>query len=562
MGVSRHWVLGICFFVLLGLFGCSSSKNGPELEVAVQPQVLEVEINSPSRLTVTLNRKNLDTAVPVKLELENPPTSLNAPALTVTNSKASLTLTAGTEGTYNLKLKASTDTLSKTVSFTLNVKKVMGFSVSLATTQLNLSPSQKGSLNITINRSTLPETTPVTVRVKNPPTDIITKPIRIKGSTGALEISASKIGTYELTLLAIGGDFKKEIPLIVKVGSNTLVKETVATGLEVPWDLTFTPDGTLYFTERIGNIKKVLNGSTVNIAHPLEVWAEKESGLMGLDFSPDYPTQPYLYVCYSYLESEGVIKNRVSQLTVNSDSLSDEKILIDAIPGNTNHDGCRIVFAPDKTLYITMGDAKVGGNAQDTKSLSGKTLRINVDGTIPTDNPFGNAVWSYGHRNSQGLAFHSNGNLYGSEHGDADEDEINLIAKGANYGWPFVEGLCNTASEETYCDLQEPLKVFTPTIAVSGIAFYNGDMFPEWKGDLLLASLKSGLLYQIDLDSSGNIIGDKIIINNDQGYGRLRDVEVAPDGSIYIAISNRDGRGAGPDFPTEEDDRIIRWSKQ
>ena len=436
------------------------------LEVAVQPQVLEVEINSPSRLSVTLNRKNLDSSVPVKLELENPPTSLNAPALTVTNSKASLTLTASTEGTYNLTLKASTDTLSKTVSFTLNVKKVMGFAVSATPTQLNLSPSQKGSVNITINRGTLPETTPVRVRVKNPPAEISSKPIRINGSTGTLEISASKIGTYELTLQAIGGDFKKEIPFIVKVGSSTLAKETVATGLEVPWDLTFTPDGTLYFTERKGNIKKVVGGSVVNISHPLAIHAETEAGLMGLDFSPDYPKQPYLYVCYSYLESEGVIKNRVSQLTLSGDSLSDEKILIDAIPGSTNHDGCRIVFAPDKTLYITMGDAKVGSNAQETDSLSGKTLRINADGTIPTDNPFGNAVWSYGHRNSQGLAFHSNGNLYGSEHGDADEDEINLIAKGANYGWPFVEGMCNTPFSKllivTAMHLYEPLKLLHP----------------------------------------------------------------------------------------------------
>jgi glucose/arabinose dehydrogenase len=561
MGVSRYWVLFICGVLLLGLSACSSSKIAADLELAVQPKILDVEVNLPTKLTVTLNRKNLDAAAPVRLELENPPASLSAPTLTVTDSTASLLLTASALGSYIVKLKASTGDISKTVSFTVNVQKVMGFGISLTPGQLNLSPSKKGSLNITINRTTLPATTPVRVRLINPPAEISSSPIRINGSTGTLDITASKIGTYDLRVLFLGGEFRKEIPLIVKVGSNTLVKETVASGLEVPWDLNFTPDGTLYFTERIGNIKKVVNGSIVNIIHSLEVWAEKESGLMGLDFSPDYPGQPYVYVCYSYLESAGVIKNRVSQLTLENDSLSDEKILMDAIPGGTNHDGCRIVFAPDKTLYITMGDARVGANAQDTSSLSGKTLRINADGSIPDDNPFGNPVWSYGHRNAQGLAFHRNGKLYSSEHGDADEDEINLITKGKNYGWPFVEGMCNTASEETHCDLQEPIQVFTPTIAVSGIAFYDGDMFPEWKGDLLLASLKAGLLYQIDLDSSGEIISDKIIINNDQGYGRLRDIEVAPDGSIYIAISNRDGRGADP-FPTDEDDRIIRWSKQ
>ena len=561
MGLLRRWVVLTGLFALLSLYGCSSSE--PSIELDLKPQSLEVEVNSPKTFTVTLSRKNLDSALPIHLELEKPPATLSMDQLpaTVKNSSASFTITSSIEGTFNLKLKASTETVSKTVSFTLKVIKTAGFTFRATPLQLNLSPSEKGQVTINISRSTLPESTPVRVRIKNPPAGITSTPIRINESSGTLEISASQVGTYNLTLLALADTFRQELPITVQVKSNVLLKETVASGLEVPWDLTFTPAGELYFTERKGSIKKVVAGSIVTISHPLEVVAETESGLMGMDFSPDYPQEPYLYVCYSYLESPGVIKNRVSRLTLTGDALSDEEFLIDAIPGSTNHDGCRIAFGPDKKLYVSMGDAKVSGNAQDTNSLSGKTLRVNADGSIPTDNPFSNAVWSYGHRNSQGLAFDTKGQLYASEHGDTDEDEINLITKGGNYGWPHVEGRCNTDSEHTYCDsmsLQEPFTVYTPTLAVSGLAFYNGDMFPEWKGDLLLASLKEGQLRHIDLDNSGNITNDEIIINKD--YGRLRDVEVAPDGSIYIAVSNQDGRGLDP-FD-KEPDRIIRWSME
>jgi glucose/arabinose dehydrogenase len=350
---------------------------------------------------------------------------------------------------------------------------------------------------------------------------------------------------------------------ITKPFTNTLVKETVATGLRIPWDLTFTPDGILYFTEREGNFKKVIDGYVVPVSHPLNVHAETESGLMGIDFDPQYPSEPYLYVCYSYRTEALEIKNRVSRLTVQETSLNDEQILIDEIPGGTNHNGCRITFGPDNKLYITMGDARVAGNAQSVNNLSGKIMRINRDGSIPEDNPFlGSQVWSYGHRNAQGITFHSNGRLYSSEHGDASEDEINRIIPGGNYGWPLVEGRCNTPSEEVHCNggsLLEPLTVYTPTLGVSGLAFYDKDMFPEWRGNLLLASLKAGQLYRIILDSEGRAVDEELLVSND--YGRLRDVEVGPDGSIYIAVSNRDGR-AFPPFPKPEDDRIIRWSMQ
>lgn len=562
MGLLRHWAGLVGFIVLLSLNGCSSSE--PAIELDLKPQTLEVEVNAPKTFTVTVNRKNLDNTLPIHLELEKPPAALSMdqlPATVKNSSKASFTLTSSSEGTFNLKLKASTANVSKTIAFTLKVIKT-GFAFSATPLQLNISPSEKGQVAINVSRGALPESTPVRIKIKNPPTTITSAPIRINQASGTLEISASEVGTYNLTLVAVAGDLRKELPITVQVAEKTLVKETIASGLKVPWDLTFTPEGDLYFTERKGTIKKVVDDSVVEIPHPLDVHVETEAGLMGLDFDPDYPGEPYLYTCYSYLDGSSSIKNRVSRLTVSEDSLTDEEVLIDAIPGSTNHDGCRIAFGPDKKLYITMGDTRVGANAQDTSSLSGKTLRINADGSIPSDNPFGSAVWSYGHRNSQGLTFHSNGTLYASEHGDSEEDEINQIIKSGNYGWPYIEGSCNTKTEHDYCDkmtLQEPLAVYAPTIATSGLAFYNGNMFPEWKGDLLLASLKAGQLHHIDLDDNGTVIdvGD-VVINYD--YGRLRDVEVAPDGSIYIAVSNQDGRGKDP-FDKELD-RIIRWSKQ
>jgi aldose sugar dehydrogenase len=666
--LRRVVVILVSFLALFVLYACSAK---PDFDLIVEPETLELEVSSPKNLSITVNRKNLGAFVPIRLELEEPHDGLSAPAVTLTGSSTPFTITASQEGPYNLTLKASTDTLSKSANFTLKVVKAKGFSVSATPSSLNLELLEKAFINIEVSRIDIADSEAITVQLKDPPAALVSTPTIITGSLGTLELSAAQVGSFDLILQAMGGGLTKEIPLslkvslpnpkpsfelslepsslqltqgstrsidvfvtrkngfdqaininasdlptgvsapnisiapnvtsglfefsassdavpgnqditlnatssddtisdsssinlsILKTSNTTLVKEVIAKELVVPWDLTFTPSGTLYFTEREGNIKKIVNGSIVKLSHPLNVFADTESGLMGLTFNPDYPQQPYLYTCYSYLESAGVIKNRISRLTVQANTLSDEMILLNAIPGSTNHDGCRIIFGPDGKLYASMGDARVSLNAQDTQSLSGKILRINADGSVPTDNPFGNPVWSYGHRNPQGLAFNSFGLLMSSEHGDASDDEVNLIRSGRNYGWPLVEGRCDTSTELIECDnkdIVEPLTIYTPTLAVSGLAYYNHDMFPDWKGDLLMASLKAGQLYHLDLNPAENVITrEDLIIDYD--YGRIRDIEVAPDGSIYIATSNRDGRGQAP-FPGLEDDCIIRWSQQ
>jgi glucose/arabinose dehydrogenase len=671
MHSSRITVILLSLVALWGLYGCSGKAG---FEIALSSQTLELDLGSQTSIEITVNRKNISTDTPIHLSLENPPSGIKASDVILTGSKGLFTITSSKEGTYNLNLKASSDSFSTTIPLTVIVK-AQGFTISATPKELSLKPFASATIDLQVNRLSIGENT-VMVKLSGNPSFFRATPITITGNQGTLELQSTSAqeGTFDVTLEATSNGFTKVLPITVnitslpsfilrheptnvnlKTGANAtatlfidrqngfdqavtvqtsnlpsgvsapsvtipsdksqgllvisaiadafdgiyqleltatsndgtlsdsstlslelsklitsgeIIKETVVSNLTVPWDLTFTPSGILYFTERRGEIKKVVDSNVITISHPLNVHTETEAGLMGMVFDPNYPQDPFVYTCYSYLEGTS-IKNRVSRLNVEENSFANQTILIDAIPGSTNHDGCRILFGPDGKLYITMGDAKVGGNAQDTNSLSGKILRINKDGTIPSDNPFGNQVWSYGHRNAQGLAFDDIGRLYSSEHGDASEDEVNRIISGGNYGWPYIEGRCNTPSESNECssrDLQEPLTVYTPTLAVSGIAFYNKNMFPEWQGNLLLASLKAGKLYRIIIDNEGRAVDEEMLVGftTDESkpfYGRLRDVEVAPDGSIYLAISNRDGRGTDP-FPLEEDDRIIRWYRE
>jgi glucose/arabinose dehydrogenase len=188
--------------------------------------------------------------------------------------------------------------------------------------------------------------------------------------------------------------------------------------------------------------------------------------------------------------------------------------------------------------------------------LSGKILRLTLDGKASPDNPFGNAIWSFGHRNPQGLAFMSNGRLYATDHGPAEADEVGLIEPGLNHGWPTVRGDCDSGSEIEFCsshDVVEPLAEYTPTIGISGLAVYESDRIPGWRGSLVFTSLRAGTLLRLVLSENGRAArGQELILDGD--FGRLRDVVVGPDGRLYIATSNRDGRGR----PASGDDRIIR----
>ena len=316
--------------------------------------------------------------------------------------------------------------------------------------------------------------------------------------------------------------------------------ETVVTNVEIPWALAFAPDGRLFFTERAGRLRVVVDGKLA--AEPVArvaVWASGEAGLMGLALDPDIARNGHLYVCYTAAKGNGVV-NRIARLDLRGSRAGDERVLLDDMPAAGIHDGCRLKFGPDGKLYATMGDAASPARAQGRDSLSGKILRIEADGSLPADNPFrGSPVWSLGHRNPQGLAWDGAGRLWESEHGSSAHDEINLIQPGRNYGWPEVRG------RETREGFVAPaLESGDDTWAPSGIAVLHERLY--------VAGLRGQRLLALTLGADGTIAGAAELLKG--AYGRLRDVVVGPDGALYVATNNRDGRGS----PRPEDDRVLR----
>ncbi len=309
---------------------------------------------------------------------------------------------------------------------------------------------------------------------------------------------------------------------------------TLAQDLEVPWAMDFLPNGTMIFTERVGRVNLLEEDGTVLEVADINVSQVTESGLQGVAVDPNFNENRYIYLYYTH--DDGV--NRISRFVLDG-TLTGETVLLDNIPGGATHNGGRLKFGPDGKLYATTGE---GGNpslAQDTNSLGGKILRLNPDGTVPSDNPFGNYVYSYGNRDPQGITWNpSNGILYASEHGSTMNDEINIITSGGNYGWPDVEG------DENMSGYVSPIRVYTDfTLAPSGIAFYQDKLY--------VTGLRGTQLRVLNLSTDGrSIIDESILLNN---VGRIRDV-VVHDGFIYICTSNRDGRG----FPHSGDDKIIR----
>jgi len=313
-------------------------------------------------------------------------------------------------------------------------------------------------------------------------------------------------------------------------GPEANAVEVVAEDLDTPWAIDFLPDGTLLFTERGGNINLIRDGEVRTIA-TLDVNEVSESGLLGLAVDPDYQENNFLYVYYTYEDG-----NRVSRFILQDETLSGETILLDNIPNARFHDGGRIKFGPDGKLYITTGDATEPSSAQDIDSLAGKILRMNKEGSVPEDNPFGNYVYSYGHRNPQGLAWTEDGKLFSSEHGPTRNDEINVIMPGENYGWPQE---CTETG-----DFQNPLRCFSEfTLAPGALAYHDYALY--------VSGLRGAQLRKIVLDEENTAVfrEEELFIN----MGRIREA-VVHDGYIYITTSNRDGRG----IPRSNDDKIIR----
>lgn len=301
------------------------------------------------------------------------------------------------------------------------------------------------------------------------------------------------------------------------------------------------PDNFIWMTERDGKVSRLdpSTGKVTVIADIEEVVSNGEGGLLGLVLHPDFASVPEVFLSYNYNKG-GTYTEKIVKFRYNGTNLVDPVTLLDNIIANSYHNGSRLLISQDKKLFISTGDAGDQPLSQNMSSVNGKLLRLNLDGSIPADNPFtGSAIWSLGHRNAQGLVF-ANNILYSSEHGPNNDDEFNIIQKGKNYGWPDVEGFCDGSDEKAFCtqkNVVEPLKACTPTIAVCGIDYYNHDLIPQWKNSVLMTTLKDKTLYQLKLNTTGDKVDNVIEIIRDT-YGRLRDVCVAPDGKVYVATGN------------------------
>lgn len=317
---------------------------------------------------------------------------------------------------------------------------------------------------------------------------------------------------------------------------------TVAQNLEVPWALAFLPNNTILVTERSG---QVLNINTQTGAQTLvatiNVKQIGEGGLHGITLHPDFEANQYVYIYYTYAGDANQTLNRVSRYTYIDNSIRDETVIIDAIPGAANHNGGRIAFGPDEYLYITTGDAQQPSLAQDTNSHAGKILRVTDTGQTAPNNPFDNEIYSYGHRNPQGICWNENNLLLSTEHGPSGTqsgyDELNLIKPGVNYGWPEIQG------DETKNGMQTALiQSGTSTWAPAGAACLGTSIF---FGGLRGNALYEAVMREGTVELKTHLSGE---------LGRVRAVTVGPDGMLYISTSNRDGRG----IPSSGDDRIIR----
>jgi glucose/arabinose dehydrogenase len=351
----------------------------------------------------------------------------------------------------------------------------------------------------------------------------------------------------------------------VASGQPPLVTRDVATGLDTPWEILWGPDDWIWMTERGGRISRVnpTTGLVVPLITLADVFEQSESGLLGMVLHPDFGTTPWVYVVYNYRVGNAIAE-RLVRYVYDGSTLTDPDTLLTDIPGFPTHDGSRLLVTADRKLLMTTGDAQDQPAAQSHMSISGKVLRMNLDGTPATDNPFpsasypANLLWSSGHRNAQGLVQAPNGIIYESEHGPNNDDELNIIEASRNYGWPTVHGPCDLITEQQFCtdsNVVEPIADWTPTLAVAGLDYYGHSAISEWQGKLLLVSLKESDLRSLRLSGDGRDVVDESIYFDDR-FGRLRDLCISRDGRVFIATSNRDGRARSP-FPVSGDDRIV-----
>ena len=310
--------------------------------------------------------------------------------------------------------------------------------------------------------------------------------------------------------------------------------EVIATGLTVPWGIAFLPDGSALVAERIsGRILQLRAGSAPQAVMTIPgVRNNGEGGLLGLVTSPTYSQDGLVYAYFTTASDNRIVRFRLG---------ATPEVIISGIAASSIHNGGRLAFGPDGFLYVTTGDAATSSRSQDPTSINGKILRVKGDGSPADGNPIaGNSMWSLGHRNVQGIAWDAGGRLFATEFGAGAFDEVNLIQPGKNYGWPTVEGIGNNAA------FVNPLVTWSTSEASPSGAAISGDT-------LYVAALAGRRLWTIPITSSG--LGSPQALLQGQ-FGRLRTVVTAPDGSLWVTTSNRDGRGS----PTADDDRILRFA--
>ncbi len=335
--------------------------------------------------------------------------------------------------------------------------------------------------------------------------------------------------------------------------------ETVASGLEMPWGFVWLPNNDLLFSERPGRVRIIEKGKlrVEPVFTVPDVEPTGESGLMDITLHPDFGKNGFVYLAYSYNQEGKRVK--VVRYKYLDGKFTDPRTIVDDVPGAPNHSGMRCRFGPDGKLYVTTGDSTDWNLAQKLDSLAGKTLRLNDDGSVPNDNPFVGQkgarpeIWSYGHRNAQGLVWQpGTGLMFQTEHGPSSfegkgsgGDEVNIVERGYNYGWPEIH------HNEKRDGMVSPLLEYSPACAPGSAMFYTGSAFHAFKGNFFFGCLRGARIIRVTLDGRKVIAQENLL---EGVVGRIREMEQGPDGYIYFSTSNRDGRGS----PAKDDDRIMR----